>query len=221
MPSNRSKIPVGEYCHIYNRGVDKRNIFNSKEDVLRFKESLYIFNTKKPAGSLIRRKNELSVGVRPLQEPLVDIVAYSLLPNHFHLLLKQMVDGGISELMRRIQCGYTNYFNEENERSGVLFQGKYKYKHIPNNQYFKTIFCYVTFNSDIHNISKELSELTASSFQEYELSSSEIISEKEMDFIFEIFNDSNKIKSHGKEVVSIIRRQRTEKDFKKDRNFLE
>ena len=122
----RTTVPLitGETYHIFNRGVDKRSIFSDKLDYYRFYNSLILFNTVKQSGSIfeLRWKN----GWIREQSPLVDINAYCLLNNHYHLLLTQVVDGGISEFMKRLGGGYTSYFNERNKRSGSLFQGKYK-----------------------------------------------------------------------------------------------
>ena len=224
MPSKREKIAVGEYYHVYNRGTDKRPIFGNEEDLERFIESMYIFNAIEPTMSLLRKKGELNllVGVQPLHEQLVEIAAYSLLPNHFHILIKQITEGGISEFMKRLQGGYTSYFNTENERSGALFQGKYKYKHVPNDEYFRTIFCYVTFNSHVHNIPKDMMHLVASSFDEYTSRTPSLVSKSQMDFIFEMFkNDSNKIKKYGLEVTSIIKEKRSRKDYKGNKTLFE
>jgi putative transposase len=223
MPSKREKLAIGEYSHIYNRGTDKRAIFNKEEDIERFIESMYIFNTIKPTLSLIRKKdyNDYSVGVGPLQEPLVEIVAYSLLPNHFHILVKQIIDGGMSEFMKRLQGGYTSYFNEENKRSGALFQGKYKYKHVDTDEYFRNIFCYVTFNSTVHNFSKDKNHLIASSFGEYISRTSYLIAKSQMDFIFDIFSNTNKIQKFAKDTISVIRKLRSEKDYKENKNLFE
>jgi REP element-mobilizing transposase RayT len=112
----------GEYYHIYNRGVDKRDVFINKKDVERFVESICKFNQSEVIGS-IANSRKTQIGLKALSgEPLVSIVAYCLNPNHFHFVLKQLVDGGISKFMQKLQGGYTYYFNVKNSRSGSLFQ---------------------------------------------------------------------------------------------------
>lgn len=227
MPSKRQKIAPGEYCHIYNRGTDKRAIFNDVDDVERFTESMYVFNTVDPVVSLNDKRknsrvNEVSQqGVGPLAEPLVELVAHSLLPNHFHFLVKQITEGGISEFMKRLQGGYTSYFNEKNERSGALFQGKYKYKHVTKDDYFKTIFCYITFNSRVHNIPEDKNLFVNTSFGEYLSRTPNIISKSQMDFIFDIFGNTNNMHSFAKETISAIRKLRLSKNYKGNKNLLE
>ena len=141
---------TNEIYHIYNRGVDKRNIFGDKYDVLHLYRSLKNFNTIEPIGSLFRLD---SMTKKPPCDELVYIHSYHLLGNHFHLLLEQKIDGGISEFMKRIGGGYTGFFNEKNERSGSLFQGKYKLAHIDTNEKYMNIFAYITYNDIVHNSS--------------------------------------------------------------------
>ena len=83
-----------------------------------------------------------------LQErvPLVKVLSFSLMPNHYHLLLKEITEDGISRLMHKVGTGYTLYFNVKNGRSGSLFQGTYKAKHIEDNRYLKYLFEYIHLN---------------------------------------------------------------------------
>ncbi len=155
----RSSIQNGDYCHIYNRGVDKRKIFLDKNDYIRFIRSIRGFNQKRPAGSL-RQKYQLSKSsnsgptapkaVGPLFEPLVEINAYCLNLNHYHLILKQVSDNGVSEFMKRLAGGYTWYFNNKYNRSGSLFQGKYQYSIINDTYRLMWLSAYVNCNYEIH-----------------------------------------------------------------------
>lgn len=139
-----------EYYHIYNRGVDKRDIFMDANDYFRFLKSLKEFNQTRPIISLYIR-DRLNVAVSPLQkDKLVEIVAYCLIPNHYHLILKQLKEGGISEFMKRVNGGYTGFFNFKNERDGSLFQGKFKSIHIDSNEYLLYLSAYVNYNYKVH-----------------------------------------------------------------------
>jgi putative transposase len=153
MSSNFS-FTTGEYYHIYNRGVDKRDIFLDDSDYFRFLKSLKEFNQLEPVVSLyINDRIKPNVGVRPLQnenDELVEIIAFNLIPNHYHLILKQLKDGGISEFMKRIGGGYTSYFNYKNERSGALFQGKFKAVHVTSNEKLLFLSAYVNGNHIVH-----------------------------------------------------------------------
>jgi len=81
-----------------------------------------------------------------LGDAMVDILAYSLLPNHFHLVLRQRTENGITEFMRKFITAYTMYVNAKHDHSGVLFQGRFKSSHIDTESYFRWIFSYVHLN---------------------------------------------------------------------------
>ncbi|MDI6777941.1 MAG: transposase [Patescibacteria group bacterium] len=140
-----------EYYHVFNRGVEKRNIFTCDHDYMRFLISMKEFNRQDPVVSLYRL-SQPSVAVRPLQtqRKLVEIACYCLNPNHFHLILKQISDGGISEFLKRLQGGYTGYFNYRYKRSGVLFQGKFKSVRVKTNAHLLYLSAYVNRNYFIH-----------------------------------------------------------------------
>lgn len=137
--------PTEDYIyHIYNRGVDKREIFGSDEDRQRFLACLQYFNNIDQARSdeIYNTKND----TMPQQDKLVEILAFVLMPNHYHLLLKPLVEDGVSEFMRKLGVGYTHYFNIKNERSGALFQGKYKFVRIEDDEQLNYIPFYIHFN---------------------------------------------------------------------------
>src|SRR3989344_4396072 len=144
------KFNNNEYYHIYNRGVDKRLVFLDKYDYDRFLKSVEHFNSIKPIGSLY----ELSFGgeTAKLHKKLVHIIAYCLNQNHYHLKLQQKSIGCISEFMKRLGGGYTWYFNNKHERSGVLFQGTFKSKHITSNEYLLYLSAYVNLNFKVHKL---------------------------------------------------------------------
>ncbi len=145
------------YYHIFNRGVDKRNIFSDKNDYIRFIRSMREFNQLEPVGSLyLKEKTSLASGSTAFEavEPLVDIITYCLLPNHYHFLLKQLIDNGISEFIKRLAGGYTWYFNNKYNRSGSLFQGTFKAVEIKSDRQLQQVSCYINGNPKIHNICK-------------------------------------------------------------------
>lgn len=152
----------GEYYHIYNRGVDKRDVFCNSEDYTKFLVSMKIFNNlssyeqraviKNNASNkeLSSRNLELS---SLLESKLVEIVCYCLNPNHYHLLLKQTGDDGIRMFMHKIGTSFTNYFNQKNDRSGSLFQGPFKAILIDTNEYLLWLSAYINGNASIHRLS--------------------------------------------------------------------
>ncbi|MFW0871125.1 MAG: transposase [Patescibacteria group bacterium] len=141
---------TGEIYHIYNRGTDKRIIFEDRGDYLRFLDGLKYFNSVKNIQSLyaISFANKIN----QISDPVVDILAYNLLPNHFHLVVRQRVDDGISKFMKAVGGGYSAYFNAKYDRSGSLFQGRFKRKHIDNENYLTSILAYVHQNHLVHQL---------------------------------------------------------------------
>jgi putative transposase len=169
----KEKPIVGEYYHVFNRGVEKRKIFQNKADFDYFLNSLVFFNTTEQNWS--DRSNR---EVRPHKdEQLVELVAYCLNPNHFHLLLKEKHENGISLYMQKVCTGYAMYFNKKNARSGALFQGRYKSVRIENNDVLLYVSAYVNCNSEVHGIAKA-SEYPWCSYSEYLNKSNSIVCEK-------------------------------------------
>jgi len=205
----KQPLVTGEYYHIYNRGVDKRNIFNTKKDLDRFIESVLEFNQIEVITSLANLRKTKQIAPKALSEnPLVFIVAYCLNPNHFHFVLKQLVDGGIAKFMQKLQAGYTSYFNIKNSRSGSLFQGTFKSQIISKENYFNKTIGYVNKNYKIHNIPKNKINLVFASDDEYENNNFRIVSKKEGERICEIFGGSKNFTKHCDEIVSIVREER-------------
>jgi len=143
-----------EFYHIYNRGTEKRNIFSNQKDYERFKCLLYACNGVADVhlDLINQRKNKrgrTSLGLLLESDrgnPLVDICVYCLMPNHFHLILQEIEEGGISRFMQKLSTGYTMFFNRRHERTGALFQGKFKAIHIDNDTYFKYLISYIHLN---------------------------------------------------------------------------
>jgi putative transposase len=135
------------FYHIYNRGVEGRGIFNDDKDYLRFVHCLYEFNDQNPAlpyGWVFKQERLLNKE-RP-RELLVSVLCFCLMPNHFHLILEQIAEGGITKFMRKLGTGYTMYFNEKYERNGVLFQGKFKAILIETDEYLTHLSRYIHLN---------------------------------------------------------------------------
>jgi putative transposase len=79
-------------------------------------------------------------------EPLVDILAYALMPNHFHLVAKERSEGGISRFMLKLMTAYSMFFNTKYERSGPLFTRPFRSKHVDSDAYLRWVFAYVSLN---------------------------------------------------------------------------
>ncbi|MFA4817625.1 MAG: transposase [Parcubacteria group bacterium] len=159
----KTEFANDEYYHICNRGVDKREVFLDNFDYYRFLLSMQEFNRTDPIGSIFensfRKDKKINspvwgrVSVYKI-EKLVEVVAYCLNPNHYHFILKQLSDNGISKFMLKLGSGYSSYFNNKTKRSGSLFQGPFKAIHINSNEYLLHVSAYVNCNSEIHGAHK-------------------------------------------------------------------
>lgn len=130
-----------------NRGVDKRTIFDSNADHARFVHDLYEFNDEKPAPDAYRRKMwDFVSPTSDTRKKLVDIHGWCLMKNHYHLLLSERKDGGITRFIRKLNIGYSKYYNDIHERSGTLFQGRTKKIHIERDAHFLHILHYIHLN---------------------------------------------------------------------------
>jgi putative transposase len=141
----------GEYYHLYNRGVDKRVIFNDTFDKKRFQYLMFLCNTSENIEvrnffSINKINGDYKVYSHIKSDTLVDIGAYVLMPNHFHILVKEKTDGGVSKFMQKLQTGYTMFFNDRNDRSGALFQGRFKSQHVNSDSYLKYLYGYIHLN---------------------------------------------------------------------------
>ena len=174
----------GEIYHIYNRGVEKRNIFLDWADLKRFVDSVNLFNDISPSGSFYEQGLLMKKGKIKKPERLVKIICFALNPNHYHLLIEQVEEKGIEKFMQKLGTGYTMFFNKKHKRSGCLFQGLFKSKHVDSNEYLLRLSAYVNLNDQIHKINNNFSIKSLTSWSSF-------ISEKGKDYYcpVEIFQD--------------------------------
>ncbi len=207
----KDPLITNQYYHIYNRGVDKRDIFMNKADLDRFALSVKEFNVVKPIGSIKERLIEMKLQAssdvkRPI--PLISIVCYCFNPNHFHFIIKQEVEGGISEFFKRLLGGYTKYFNLTHKRNGALFQGTFKSSLIDDDTYFLKIRPYVHLNYLVHDIPKEKMHLVLSSEKEYDTNNFFLVSKKEAEEVLDFYRGNQNFKKECMNVASMIREER-------------
>ncbi len=139
----------GEFYHIYNRGTDKRTIYLDEHDFFRFQFLLYICNGSVPVNIREQFPKGLTFGdIVSIKrgEELVDICAYCLMPNHFHILVRAKGDRGISQFFAKLSTAYSMYFNKRYGRSGGLFEGTFKALHVENDDYLKYLLSYIHLN---------------------------------------------------------------------------
>src|SRR3989344_7999827 len=113
----------GEYYHIYNRGNSKQKIFHNKADYERFISLLYLSNSGNNFKIDYIGKHNIYITDRGSR--LVSIGAYCLMPNHFHILITPLVEGGVSKFMQKMTTAYSMYYNQKYRRTGGLFEGKF------------------------------------------------------------------------------------------------
>ena len=148
--ATRQPLVVDEWYHCFNRGVDKRRVFLSRFDYERFLALMYLCNGTKNNTVSDRRNTSLKSILEDTSidrgKRLVEIGAYALMPNHPHFIFREIQEGGIASFMRKLFTGYTMYFNKKHNRTGALFSGAYKSKHIHDDDYLKQVMAYVLLN---------------------------------------------------------------------------
>lgn len=149
------KFIEGQIYHIYNRSVEGIKIFLDDTDYFRFVHNLFEFNDTEPALNFYyklpnHQSYEVSLrNIKTDRKPrkiLLEIIAFCLMPNHFHLLIKQKRENGITDFMRKLGTGYTNYFNKKYQRRGVLFQGAFKAVLVNQESHFIHLPFYIHLN---------------------------------------------------------------------------
>ena len=221
MASRSFTFSNDEVYHIFNRGVDKRNIFSDNEDIIRFFQSLNEFNTLNPIGSLYENSFTEKNKHKKDSSQLVNIVCYCLNSNHFHLLLQQDKDEGITTFMQRVGTGFTKYFNRKYKRTGSLFQGKFKAVPVVSNEKLLELSVYINLNYKIHQLGSLASKLVRSSWDEY--TQSKALFKKntapffcKKDIILQQFNSLADYKKYADETLPLlIDRKREEKELEK------
>ena len=145
-------IKYMEIYHVLNRGVDKRQVFMDKQDHLRFIHDLYEFNNKERVELNFYKFRDYGINGKTVahnkkpRENLVNILAFCLMPNHYHILLTPQTEHGMSLFMQKLNAGYTKYFNQKYKRTGALFQGRYKHMLVADNTHFLHLPFYIHFN---------------------------------------------------------------------------
>jgi len=146
-----------EFIHVMNRGVDKRKVFMDSGDYARFIHDLWEFNDTEQAPYRVDRRSAHASQMPDVRrqafgmkkKKLVKIHFFCLMPNHYHLLVSPIDDDvtNLSLFMKKLNGGYSKYFNEKYERSGALWQGKYKSVPIETDAHFLYIPYYIHFNA--------------------------------------------------------------------------
>lgn len=129
----------GCYYHIFNRGVNKQNIFIDEDDYRQFLKRLKITLGLLPA-------QFVKIRIKPLPQNTFSILAYCLMPNHFHMLIRQNDELGINKLISKLCTSYSSFINAKYDRVGTLFQDRFKAKLVDNDEYAKNVSAYIHNN---------------------------------------------------------------------------
>lgn len=161
----------GNIYHIFNRGVEKRDIFLKDSDRWRFLQGMFLFNDERGSANLLYRLEQekgamnfrvlrefVATGRQGDRKPLVRIMADCLMPNHYHFLIQEIQDGGISRFMHKFGVGYTKYFNKRHDRVGSLFQGTFKAVPVEEDAHLKYLLVYINVVNPGQLIEPELKE---------------------------------------------------------------
>lgn len=166
MPYRKTPLVNDQIYHVFNRGVARLPICQDKRDYNRFLEAIYYyqFQGPKPQFSQIKRFKDLNF---EKNKKIVEILGYCLMPNHYHFLLRQLQDNGISEFISRFSNSYTKYFNTRHERVGPLLQGQFKAVRIASDEQLIHVSRYIHLNPVASFLVRDLKEFPWSSYLGY------------------------------------------------------
>ena len=173
----KTKFQIDGFYHLFTRGVDRRKVFLDDKNFIRFLTDLAEFNNesgdsqrkceKRRKTDKTETKFRLEGKFSFLEMPkFVDIICYTLVPNHYHLLVKQLMERGVERFMHKLNLGYTKYFNLLNDRSGSLFQGTFQSVEVESDEQLLYLSSYINGNIEIHKIAKA-ADWQWSSYRDY------------------------------------------------------
>ncbi|MBI4029443.1 MAG: transposase [Candidatus Blackburnbacteria bacterium] len=168
MPGRPIPLITGEYYHLINRGADNRAIFLQQHDFKRFMNTIYYYQYAGPKPKFSKFSSGNLISWKPNEEmKIVDIIAFCLMTNHFHLLIQQLKDGGASKFMSQVLNSYTKNFNTKYKRKGALFQGAFNAVLIENDNQLLHVSRYIHINSVAAGIVQDICDYKWSSHHEY------------------------------------------------------
>jgi putative transposase len=154
----RAPLVTGEYYHVFNRGVARAPTFYTKADYRQAMLALSYYRFVKPQIPLSRFKELENQKQEDMLYSLqnsakhAEIIAFVFMPNHFHFLLKQTYDNGISKFLSQFTNSYTRYVNTMHERVGPLFQGLFKSVHVETEEQLLHLSRYIHLNPVVSNV---------------------------------------------------------------------
>ena len=227
MPYRKQKFANEEIYHIVVRAIDDNVIFKDIDDHYRGIFSIYEFNNIKSVTIRERRRERLkikkcrdrvsadSASFVDLRDKLVEVLVFCLMPNHFHLLVKQLKDDGIVKFMSKMGAGLGGYFNKKYNRKGHVFQNRFEAVHIKTEEQLKIVWAYIHANpvsliepkwkekgiQNLDEVIKFLEEIYKwFSYQDY-IGKKNFPSVIERDFLLEIIGGHNRCKEFLKDYL--------------------
>jgi len=140
-------LAPGEVYHIYTRGVEQRDIFRNNTDRGRFIELLvHCLPKERIVSYSLAKKFNHEIRLSKEGRGLIDLIAYCLMSNHFHLLVKENVEGGTSRYMHRLLTAYARYINISEQRSGSLFVNPFQAVLVDGDEQLLQVSRYIHLN---------------------------------------------------------------------------
>lgn len=166
MPYRKTPLVNNEFYHIFNRGVAKLPIFLDRRDYIRFLDTIYYyqFQGPKPQFSQLKRFKDKTFDNNT---KIIEIMCFCLMPNHFHFLLRQTQDNGITEFVSKVCNSYTKYFNTRHERIGPLLQGPFKAVRVETDEQLMHLSRYIHLNPVTSYLTKDIKDYPWSSYLNY------------------------------------------------------
>lgn len=201
MPIRKTPLITGCYYHVFNRSVDKIPIFKTYRCLVRLLEAIKYYRFSQAPFSLCRliqqsekEENKIFIDLEKNSPKLVDVICYCIMPNHFHLVLKQAIDKGIQIYLQKTQNSFSKFYNIHKQRKGPVFQNRFRAVLIEDEDQLVHVVRYIHLNPYSSNLIARKNDLIRypwSSFSEY-LGIKKGICEKEI--ILENFKNRSKYK---------------------------
>lgn len=166
MASRKVPLISGEYYHVYNRSAFGVKLFEREREAQAFVRTLIYYTLVKPPRRLSFEKRYRD-NITDFDKRLVTILAYCVMPNHFHLLLKQEVEGGISKYMQRLTLSFVRYYNTLHKQKGPLFESKFKAVLIESENQLLHVSRYIHLNPSSARLVDDPIEYPYSTFSYY------------------------------------------------------
>lgn len=204
MPPRKHPLVDGEYYHIYNRGINKQDIFTTFKEYKRALALLKYYRhqnvpLKFSVYNRLNVQDKILVNEKLKSSPLlIELVCFCLMPNHFHLLMRSLQVGGVTEYVKNFQSGYSHYFNLRHDRCGSLYQGTFKNVHVVDDSQLLHLSRYIHLNPFSAGLLKDYQDLENfpwSSMRQFIGSENGFC---QPDIVLSVFDLKSKVKAHNR-----------------------